>query len=172
MTLLDKLLLVLLVVMLPLGIIFSRKFMVSNPNQVKEAEVKRIEALLEGLSKDKKVETKEVETKEESGFNITLVNYASESAVLKVAGVAVDPKMFIWIGVVRDSTVDMNPLEATAEKGGLGKEVVWQTVKPRSDGSFVYEYVVSGDGIVEVRLEQNKAVETVRYNLTEKRRVF
>jgi hypothetical protein len=161
----DKLLLVILILLLPVGIVASRQVFLPNQGSGGNADqVKKVEELINRLS-DKVQQGTEVNPKTEK-INITAVTYASATATLRVAGMAPQGKRSITVSATILPPEVIPELNLAVDEAVLGQAVTVKAVKPRSDGSFVFEYPVEDtQGVVEISLNQGLAGAVVQYDL-------
>jgi hypothetical protein len=67
------------------------------------------------------------------------------------------------------------PEDEIEEESVQGSSVETVSILPKDSGEFIYEYPVGKkqiEGIVELRLEQNDSVKTVRFDLVAKKQVL
>lgn len=161
----DRVLLILLVLLLPLGIVVSRvvtgEMSIGKPNSFADSE-KKIEAMMEKFNQG--MAASSLSQKE---LVMTGVIYASESGTIKMAGVAPKADSFIWVWI---AGMGMNtPKLEVPASGSAVKSAKWEgplVVSPSNGGVFAVEveakqYV----GVVEIILEQGKSRTTVRFDV-------
>jgi len=162
----DRVLLILLLLLLPIGIVVSRvitgEMVVGKPAAVAEQD-KKIEAIMQKLNQSEGG----VQAPTAAGdFNITGVMLATDSGKLKVFGVAPQSDPFVWVWTAANGLKTASIASASA---GATKVGVWSgpvVIKPAAGGPFTVEVDVSAySGVVEVRLEQGQSAKTVRYDL-------
>lgn len=168
MNLLDKLLLVLLLLMLPLGVVASKKLLGGSLTADKPSEFEQLGQTLEKIADKQKTPGSAIPE-----IGITGVVASSESGMLTVAGVAPSESTTVTV------TATILPT-ATAETGTqkksdevLGQTVEIKAIKPKAGGSFSFNYPVRGvTGVVELRFEQGMSVTTVQYDMKERKQIF
>lgn len=158
----DRVLLLLLVLLLPVGIIGSRFIsgeIVLGGSNINTAQEKKIDLFIQQVNK----QLNKLDTTTDK-FNITGAIYASESAMLTVAGTAPDSSAYLWVWtagikskkLVKDASPSAVPLI------WKGPEVVKMDSKSFSTKVNVSEY----EGVVEIRLEQGQNTSIVKYDLS------
>lgn len=183
MSLVDKLLLGLLVVLLPLGVLVSY-LMFSNADvsdgQIQEAQVDttKLEQLIEDVTQQKaqEVQQAQIASQGKLPIDIAQVSFATESGTLKVKGRAPQPTTSVLVTAtylpINQTVAELEPEEEPSVQG-ISVDTV--SVIPSAGGEFVYEYAVDSkqtDGIIELRLEQDDIVRTVRFDLKQKKQVL
>jgi len=170
---LDKILLVLLILLLPLGILASRQLLKISPNGATRADVteKQITDIIQKLNEQ--VELPPQTITQMPTLNVTAVTYASGAGVLKVAGVAPSGTVSITVTAAVLPPETIPELNTGINPDVLGQTVTIKAVKPQSDGSFTYEYPVKDTlGIVEINLIQGNAHNTIQYDLQGQKRLI
>jgi hypothetical protein len=161
----DRVLLILLLLLLPLGIIISRvvtgELVIGKSNSLADSE-KKIAAMMEKVNQGA---VNNAPT--QADFTITGVLYASESGILKMAGIAPQADTFVWVWTAASNTKTTKP-EASVSASAI-KTGVWSgpiVIKPSLSGIFSAEVETKMySGVVEIRLEQGKAITTIRYDV-------
>lgn len=161
----DRVLLILLLLLLPVGIVVSRVFTGELPIGKTGASTalteKKIEAMMEKVN-----QSVAAANPAKNEFTITGVIYATESGILKMAGIAPQPDAFLWVWTAATSLKSAKP-EATV--AAAVQTAVWSgptVIRPANSGVFSVEVETEQyTGVVEVRLEQGKTSTTIRYNL-------
>jgi hypothetical protein len=164
----DKVLLIILILLLPVGIIASRQFGgqlgFKNADQ-SETQIKKIEDLLTQLN------DKAGQAAEEPAVNqkivITGVISASESGIIKIAGNAPLANQILWINyTVADNKEEIPEIQSTKTKIKVKSEVIQTAVKPQTDGSFVIELpIIAKTGILYTLIQQGSNSYSVSYDL-------
>ena len=159
----DRILLFLLILLLPAGILASRLItgelkIGSNLSSIQE---KKIEVLVDKLNQQvSKTEAPR------SAILVTATVYSSESATLKVSGLAPQPQAFLWVWTA--SSKSKKEKKVASGSASLTSPM-WSgpvVLVPHDGGSFTAEIDVSEmAGIAEVRLEQGSSITNVRYDL-------
>jgi hypothetical protein len=170
---LDKILLLLLVVLLPVGVVASKQlFQPQLTNQATaDANVKKVEDLINSLNQ-KSGQNVTAGTNPNNQIPITAVIYASDSAVLQVAGMAPQGKYLIWANVSLIPQESIPEINQTVAKDNFGLPTVTKAIEPRSDGSFVFDYPVrDNQGMVEISLSQGSSFVTIQYDLVKQKRI-
>lgn len=177
MNFIDKVLLGLLIVILPLGIWGSHR-LISQDNNATDSTVQvldptKLEELVDQLSNK---QTGPVASTVPAEFSLASVAFATESGVLVLNGIAPNGETSVLVSV----TV-LKPLNPIAELGEneedsvKGTNVYTRSVVPKTDGGFKFEYEVASqdyESVVELRMEQNLSVKTVRFDLKTRRQVL
>ncbi len=168
----DKLLLALLLVLLPVGI-FVAATLTKQADSKTGGEGTQDVATVEDLKKmleSMQQQPKAVSKPETSPIEVTSVMYASHSGRLQVAGLAPQPQVAITVSATvlpPESllTQEINA-SASADNNVLGHAVEVKSVKPAAGGSFVYEYSLPRkEGLVQVTLQQGQATKVVQFDL-------
>lgn len=168
----DKLLLVVLLLLLPVGIFVAATL--TRQSDAKEgknisgqdaATVEDLKKMLESMQSQPKTTPKE-----SASIEVTSVAYASDSGRLQVAGLAPQPQLAITISATVLPPESLLPQEinasASADSNVLGHTVEVKSIKPAAGGSFVYEYSLPRkDGLVQVTLQQGQAVKVVQFDI-------
>ena len=172
---LDKGLLLLLVILLPLGLIVSRTLF--EPENIDESDSKqeqllKIEKLLDKLA-EQKVEPNDEAPPPDEQIIVEEIKYASESGLIVISGKAPDVNLGVYISTtVFGSDADSSVNVAVKDANALGKEVEIAAVRTVSGGSFAYDYFPEKtSGILEIRVVQGEVVSTVQYDLGLRKRL-
>ena len=168
----DKVLLAMMVLLLPLGVFASYKMF---PQGDVLAEQDKKLAQIDNLINQLNQKTAGVNGTANVPITLTRVTYASASGTLRVEGTAPGKKSSVLV-----SAMVLPPAPAPAELGGgtdsrvYGTKVDTVSVPTEGNGTFAFEYDVTEltQGIVEVRFEQDSLVKTVRFDLKTKKQVF
>lgn len=177
MQLIDKILLALLIILLPVGILASRKITggneASGTGDERVQQLKKIESLLNELSEESlSPQMSNITQDLPMEIVISSVDYSSDSGLLRLSGTAPTDEMAVMISTVVFEEVDEEANSAVSNIGVLGETVTTEAVMPRDGGAFSYQHIIVDTvGVVELRVEQDRSVETVRYDLTENRRI-
>lgn len=184
MKLIDKLLLGLLVILIPLGIFFAQWFL-RTPEEPQVAETEVDVNALEQLIRQAVAQSQPTQKEPKQSFTISAVTYASESGTIRLSGKAPtgDSNILVSATVIPNDrktiiSDELNPDGTTDEDEELnleqGLSVQFYSVLPDEQGVFTYEYVVAEElrnSKVELRLDQNQASSTIRFDLVEKRQI-
>jgi hypothetical protein len=105
-------------------------------------------------------------------FNITAMIYASESATLKVVGKAPNNQQLMWVWTASTQTRSKQTTSMSTATAAAQSNPIWDgplVLQPGVGGMFSVEVNVAlMSGVVEVRLEQGKAVSVARYDLNKR----
>lgn len=179
MQVIDKILLLLLIILLPLGILASRYI---GPNDAadseasREEQIQRVEALLEELTQvqsqpDPQSSAPPVEGEAAiQGLQVSSVRYATASGLLKVTGTTQSPATPIVAHTILFETFDDIGNSAVADVRSLGETVTTEAVMPQPGGTFSYEtIIVDSLGRVYVQLHQAGDAVVAGYDLSQDR---
>ncbi|NMC35698.1 hypothetical protein GYA49_01495 [Candidatus Beckwithbacteria bacterium] len=173
---LDKILILLMVLILPVGIYTASKY-AGQLDEPKEEQVQIAEEKLnEAVAKIQEAAVPQQEEPKIAPIEIADVSYASESGELIVSGAAPAANLNVMVSaVVTPSTYNTK----TKNKDGsgesvLGEQVEVHAVKTDSVGHFTYKRKVDVKDIdlIELRFEQSESSATVQYNLVENKRTL
>jgi len=171
MNLIDKLLLGTLVLLLPIGLVVSFIFF-KNPAEGQPTQETQVDTTkLEELIKET-VAQNQPKIEKPKPFAITEVSFASQSAVLKLKGTAPQHNTSVMISA---TVLPRNPQSPDPQEYVKGAKVETLSVFPDSNGSFVFEYPIEKNNledVLELRLEQNDTITTVKFDLKEKQQVL
>jgi hypothetical protein len=171
----DKLLLLLLIILLPVGIVASRQLFQPSLSEDKQIEVqtKKVEELMSKLNTQ--LDKKSSQSKTSSDFSITAVTNSSESGVIRVAGVAPTGKISVYytaVNIPKDIIPELNKNQVV-DKKVLGESVQIKALKTNPDGTFILEYPVKGTNeIVEFVLTQDQSQMIIQYDLGLNKRIL
>lgn len=167
MTLIDKLLFALLIIMLPLGLVAAK--MVNDSKQlstIPAQQQQEITALIE-----------KIESAQAGGnpgqvnsqpFTISAVVYASEAGTLTVSGTAPSARSLITVS----ATVLPSKETVDADELVLGNNVEIKAFSPDPSKSFMFTYPVEETAAeVELRFEQNASVHTIRFDVVSNKQI-
>ncbi len=164
----DRILLLLLVLLLPLGILASRAItgeVSIGGNKNTQLQEKQITELVQKLTQN--VPAASTQTALGPDFAITAVLLASESGRLRIVGMAPRNQELLWVWTASSDSKQKKNSNASASA-----QPIWDgplVVQPQVGGLFTVEVDVSVmAGIVEVRLEQGKVTSLVRFDLAKK----
>lgn len=173
MKIVDKILLAMMVLMLPLGMFASYKmFPKGDVLAEQDKKLEEIDKLINELnSKTASLNNAPKKTP----ITLTRVTYASESGTLRAEGTAPVKSATVLV-----SATVVPPAPKPAELGGsddvrvFGTKVDTVSVPTATNGTFAFEYEIGSqtDGFVEIRFEQKDVVETVRFDLKDKKQVL
>lgn len=172
MNLVDKLLLGLLVLLLPMGLLVSFVFFRSpaeSSGVVKSAQID--EAKLRELI-SQTVQQNQTPVTTPKPIMISEVKFASDSGVLQLKGTA--PKGGSSV-LVSATVIQRTSDEEDDDDRVRGSVVETVSVWPEETGVFEYQYEVARSNyqdLIELRLEQNDSVYTIKFDLREKRQVL
>ncbi len=171
MNLVDKIILGLLVVILPVGVFFSYRVISNEGEETSSDYVGIDEAKLEDLvNKLSTQKTPVVAEPKAKPISISSVVYSTESGKLKVAGSVPEANAAVLV------TATVLPHGEDDEEDTV-KGLIVETVPvlPTDKKAFMYEYEVDEDeltGMIELRIEQNDSVRTVRFDLEKREQIF
>ena len=161
MNLIDKILIAILVILLPVGILLSRYILTNDisPNEELVIDAKKLKAMInefERIDKETNALSKD--------FVMSSVSYATESGSLIVKGTAPSSSMNVMMSATVLPSKDLEE-----EDGVLGSIVENYSILVKRDGSFLINLPIeNSQNIVEIRLEQEEVVRTIRYDLNKK----
>lgn len=167
MNLVDKFLLVLMVIILPIGLIVGYYFRSSEPKN-DDLEMVVDTAKLAELVEEVNTRKAQENQPKDPEFFLGEIEYASESGELSLAGAAPDKKKAVIVSVTIFSKENQISDEEGKERKVKGNKVETWSVLPQEDGRFDFYYEVSEqnqEDVIEIRFEQDKQVKTLRYDL-------
>jgi hypothetical protein len=162
----DKILLLLLILLLPLGILASRLFTgeLKIGSSLSNLQEQKIQALVDKLNQQA--------TKPDSvggKIQVTAAIYSSESATLNISGIAPQTQNFLWVWTAGARS---KKIPKVASASTLSESPIWNgpmVLSPREGGIFTAVIDVSQmAGIAEVRIEQGTTATNIRYDLDKK----
>jgi len=160
--------------MLPLGIFMVQKMGGSTVSGLSQAEVEaKIDALVKELKTEKPVETQV--SKAEVEIAVTGVVYASESGVVKVAGVAPSDNATLFVlSVIHPPSQIPEISNDVTTRDVLGYTAEVKAVRSKSGGSFIFEYPVKStdEGVLEMLLMHEKSSKTIKFDLGKKKQIL
>lgn len=167
----DKLLLGLLIVLLPLGLWAAHRATQPNieeeiqSNSTRPATVEELTQIIQELQQP--VPTSEPNNPE---IQITNVSFASESGTLQVAGTASDPQLSVMVSATVLPLGQDDPQELTGDPNTqdvLGYNVEIRSLRPLPGGGFQFHYrIPPNTGAIEIRFDQAQSSKTVIYDVT------
>lgn len=169
---LDKILLVILVLLMPLGLLASF-FILDEPSlslNNDPVDVDKIEQIINDAVKAE--QPAPVSTPKP--FSLAEVSYSTVSGRLKVKAKAPDTKPTVMVSatvlpIVSETGEDSDEDPADESSGDVqGLEVKLFSIVPKPDRTFTYELDLSNNknpSIAEIRLEQNDSYQLVRYDI-------
>jgi len=173
MNLIDKLLLVLLIVIGPLGLV-GAYVMMGQEGESLESTVAIDEAKLEELAaRLSNQQAATVAAPTPKPFMLASVGYASQSGELVIKGKAPEGTASVMVtATVLPTSEELAKLEEG--EAVKGSQVETESVVPKTDGEFSYGYDLgrATKGIVELRLEQGESVKTVRFDLETRKQLL
>ena len=176
MNLIDKLLLGLLVLLLPIGLAISLMVFPSNNSSAEVAGVQLDEENLKALIQETVQQNQPVQEKPQP-ISITQVRYASESGTLKLSGSAPSEIASVLVSatVIKPDSTE-NVIADDDEKSAVkGSSVETFSVLPETNRSFEFELLIDeedANGVVELRLEQDESIKTVKFDLQKKKQIL
>lgn len=181
MKLVDKLLLGILVVFIPVGLFLSQWLLTPQQNTTSSEQTTSTSVDVSKLEQLIRQTVSQSVPKQEAPptFSISSVSYASESGILKIEGTAPQPQGSILVSAtLMKNPSDINSLDIdtaieTDLKTGIPVQVY--SVQPGENAFFVYEYEVSTENlnsVIELRLDQNLSTKTIRFDLEKKQQVM
>ena len=169
----DKILLVMLIGMLPLAVVATYVWMEDETGQeenLKALDAAKFEAL---VNQAQSRQTAQLPPSPKP-FRLAQVEYASESGKLSVAGTAPQGQASVVVtATVLPRDYDVDELSSAETVKGMGVETF--VALPKSDGEFELELDIDkkhSEGLVELRLEQETSVTTIRFDLKEGKQVY
>ncbi|MFC1654027.1 hypothetical protein ACFL1M_04235 [Patescibacteria group bacterium] len=159
MNIVDKLILALLVIMLPIGFLVSYKILAEGdlPGKETSIDAKKLKQMVDRYSQ------LEEYTMPKQKFVVSSVSYASESGFLSVTGVAPSSQATIMMSAT------VLPHNDSEKELVLGNSIDAFAVSPKNTGAFEFVYPVDiSSSVVEIRLEQEEVVRTIRFDLEKK----
>jgi hypothetical protein len=161
MHLVDKLLLVLLLLMLPLGVVASKHFFTGTSTETKPSEYEQLGETLQQIAN--KQQTPKEET---SKIGISGVVASTQSGVLTVTGQAPSETMTVMVTATILPVAGSAPTQSSKSDDVLGQTVEIKAIKPKAGGTFSFQYPIEDiEGVVELRFEQGTSVTTVQYDV-------
>jgi hypothetical protein len=158
----DKLLLIVLVLLLPIGVLISRYIINTRVDlevgvtEEKVAELERLLTELKELPADESVP-------EVKRFTVFEVSFASDAAELKVTGTAPESTGTIWAQVA-----DFAEGEEAEEQYFV--PVTSMAIQPEEDSAFTFSIPVEPDaGVIRMRLNQGQSSHELTYSIAERR---
>ncbi len=170
----DRILLLLLVILLPLGIVMSRMFtgeLSFGTNQSSSVDEKKVEEIVKRLNPSQSSASPSVGKE----FNVTGMVYATESGKLKVVGMSPNDQTLLWIWTASSQTKSRKAITSASASASAEARPIWDgplVIQPQAGGFFSVEVDVSlMAGIVEIRLEQGTSRSVVRYDLEKRAQI-
>lgn len=171
----DKVLLIILIIMLPIGIILSRQFggkLGNTGDQQYQDRVQKIEDLLTQLN-DKASNVQPL-VAEDKKITLTGIVPSSTSGSLRLAGTAPYGDRVIWgkytLYPVSEIIPELGASKA-ADQGGLN--VTEKAIQPQTDGSFGWEINPGAKtGVLEINFEQGLSQLSLKYDLSKQKQIF
>lgn len=190
--LIDKFLVFLMIIILPVGIFISSK--VSNVSEeeqlalVEEAKLKKIDT---ALAEIKTAATPKKGEPKIPPIEITKVTYATESGKLKIEGKAPTANLNVMVQAVvtpkatpkpkpkkitkveNAGSSSAQPKEEDVEVDVLGVNVDVVAVKTKEDGSFLISKDIDEDvALMEIRFDQGESTATIQYDFIAKKKIL
>lgn len=170
----DKLLLLILVAVLPIGLMASYQLFpkeVASPKKQEEVE-KKLDTLVQQLTV-----TAQQKSEEAKPIQFGQVSYASQSGVLSVSGTAPAGNAAVLVSatVLPVANPTSSPgLKKTESELIKGSKVEVVSIQPNANGVFKFDYEVGkvSSGIVELRFEQLDSVKNIRFDLATKKQLI
>jgi hypothetical protein len=173
----DKLLIVLLLTLLPVGLWFSYSWAKSADEKSSggvagATDTQKIESLIAQINAQKTAPRPETTP---LPFSITDVSQASESNTIKIRAKAPANDLAVLVSAtvlpVEDKTAS-----GSAKKDDLvkGSKVDTWSIAPENDKTFEVSVELDKkqkDGIIELRLEQDRSINTVRFDIAKKAQI-
>jgi len=162
----DRVLLLLLVILLPLGIVASRMFTgeLTIGGKTSTVDEQKVAEIVQRLAPQQSTPSQSTAT---GAFNVTGMVYATESGKLQVVGMAPNNQTLMWVWTA--STRTKQTKKVASPSAIPESNPMWDgplVLEPKVGGFFsVYIDVSLMAGVVEIRLEQGTAVSVVRYDL-------
>ena len=163
MNLVDKILLVLLVLMLPLGLGISYLIYTHNQEDKTDESLLIQQQKLDNIANQLSAQN---QSKKPKSFSIGSIKYASSSGSLEISGKAPGEGASVLISAT------VLPVDEQGVDKIKGSQVTTVSIVPEIDKSFIYQFPTrQKKGIVELRLVQNESVTTIHYDLEKKEQV-
>jgi len=168
MKLIDKLLLGLLVILLPLGLFLSQWLLspaeetTESTTPATEVDITKLEQLIRTTVAQSQPKKEVVKT-----FSVEKVSYASESGILRVEGKAPEAASSILVSTSVLPKKSETPPET--DSSSIATPVQVYSIQPSPDTSFKYDYEVDKadlDEVIEIRLDQNLSTKTIRFDIS------
>lgn len=168
----DRILLSILVLLLPVGLLISYQLLSSPINKdelVIDAE--KLKVMVENYS------NMEINNEPKKEIIVSSVSYASKSGIISVSGNAPSSEASVYMSVtVLPPKPSPTPTVNTLAKNDqliLGRSVNTLSFETESDGSFLIDYEIESlTTIIELRLEQEETIKTIRFDLDKKEQIY
>lgn len=171
----DKLLLVLLITLLPLGIVVSKRVFSPETDAVtaRETQIQEVEKLISQLSETQVDQTDATNTLARP-ITVSGIGFASDSGILRLEGQAPTAATLVKVSFSYLPKVpDIPELNPEVPDPVLGQDVVVKAVKPNESGHYVLEYKVPyKEGIIETTITQGESEQTIQFDLNENRQLL
>lgn len=176
---LDKILLGLLILLLPLGLLGGKAIMESQSKQKSpDQEEVSVEDLKKILSQVQSSKSTDSPNSVQQKISVSGVSFATESGILRVGGVAPTQQLSVLVSATilpSASSEASNAAELGRGDGGgvLGRSVEVRSISVGPGGNFVYEYRPTiTSGIIELRFDQDYAQATLQYDLDQMKQIY
>ncbi len=162
----DKFLIFLLVITLPLGLFAA--YRIQKQAAGKQMDEQRATQIDEALNQIEQALERPAQPSQPK-ISISSVNYASDSGKLEVTGIAPQPEAQIIVSAVVTSSS-----KSEGNDKVLGERVDVVAVAPQPDGTFVFKYPIEDESsqAIELKFEQNGAISSIKYDLVKNKMVW
>ncbi|MGI5827895.1 MAG: hypothetical protein ACOX6V_02615 [Patescibacteria group bacterium] len=174
----DKILILLLVLMLPLSIFLTSHYKDKLEGEdLEEVKMQKIDKAIDQIKTTVASEKKPPVTP----ITIESVTYASTSGELKVKGKAPNNNISVMVSATvtppatsAKTASDSAETVGSSEEAVLGETVEVLAVKPDTEGEFTFVKKLDPEdvGVIELRLEQLESEVTIQYNLQEEDQTY
>lgn len=174
---LDKIILLLLILTLPVGVVIAQRYGRSlNSGEVQEETIKKVDALISQINQN----PQSAQQATQPEFSVTAVQMASESGTIKVSGIAPKTNAQVMVSAI------ITPLEAPAKakttksasesaevssEDVLGQSIETKAITVANDGAFVIAYPIEEPEKakkIELHLEQGRVSTSIIYDVEKK----
>jgi negative regulator of sigma E activity len=167
--LLDKILVILLIITLPLSIYLTSK---SDNNPIAQPNPEAVVAQAPAQPNP--------QVEKPDPIIINDVSYATQTGQLKIVGVAPIANLNIMVSAVvtksseKNATNSAQPSPSAQAESILGKAIEVIAVKTNEKGKFTFAKIISDKSIeeIEIRFEQAESTTTIQYDLLNNKRTL
>jgi hypothetical protein len=170
---LDRVLLIVLLVLLPLGLILSKTFTVQKTPDTNEV-LQQITRLEELLANADNTSVTNVDETVNSSLRITRLYYATLSGTLTVEGVAAYPADVLWANMAQFTDDEEIPEIMNDNRNDSGVvEMINRAFRTKSDNTFTFTHTFEiKKGVVDIVFWQKNERLSVRYSLDDNRQLL